>query len=142
MQIDPRHEAEADMASATRVIPMLSVADMAAARRFYAEALGGAEVYRFPPEGDAVFVTLGFGDTELGLGLLGDDPIHGRPLRPATGHRIELCLNVPDVDAAVAGLAAIGAEVVTQPADQPWGERAAYVEDFDGNLVLLVAPIG
>lgn len=28
------------------------------------------------------------------------------------------------------------------PIDQPWGERAAYVEDPDGNLIMLVAPIG
>ena len=27
-----------------------------------------------------------------------------------------------------------------EPADQPWGERIAYLEDPDGNLVMLTAP--
>jgi lactoylglutathione lyase len=120
-------------------MPMLSVADMAASRRFYEAVLGGTLVYQFPTEGEAVFLTLAFGDTELGLGVLSDKGVHGLPLRPATGHRIELCINVDDVDAA---LAALGALVVMAPVDQPWGERAAYVEDPDGNLVMLVAPLG
>jgi lactoylglutathione lyase len=127
------------MPKASRIMPMLSVADMAASRRFYEEILGGQLVYQFPPEGEPVFLTLKFGETEVGLGVLGDKGVHGRPLRPASGHRIELCINVDDVDAAVAVLAA---PVVMAPIDQPWGERAAYVEDPDGNLVMLVAPVG
>lgn len=125
------------MAKASRVMAMLSVADLAASRGFYEDVLGGRLVYQFPPGGEPVFLTLGFGTTELGLGVLADKGVHGRPLRPATGHRIELCINVDDVDAAVAALAA---PVVMAPVDQPWGERAAYVEDPDGNLVMLVAP--
>lgn len=127
------------MPKATRVMPMLSCADMAASRRFYEEVLGGTFVYQFPPEGEPVFLTLSFGTTEIGLGVLSEKGIHGRPLRPAAGHRIELCINVDDVDAAIA---ALGAPVAMAPVDQPWGERAAYVEDPDGNLVMLVAPMG
>jgi len=130
------------MTKASRLIPMLSVADMAASVRFYRDGLGGVVVYQFPPEGEPGFLTLAFGTAEMGLGVLGDNPIHGRQLRPASGHRIELCLNVDDVDAAVTELEAIGAPLVLPPTDQPWGERAAYVEDPDGNLVMLVAPIG
>jgi lactoylglutathione lyase len=118
---------------------MLSVADMAASRRFYEQVLGGSLVYQFPPEGEPVFLTLKFGETELGLGILSGTGVHGRPQRPASGHRIELCINVDDVDTA---LAALAAPVVMAPVDQPWGERAAYVEDPDGNLVMLVAPVG
>jgi lactoylglutathione lyase len=116
---------------------MLSVADMSASRRFYEAILGGRLVYQFPPEGEPGFLTLAFGETEIGLGILGEKGIHGRPLRPASGHRIELCINVEDVDAT---LAALGAPIAMAPIDQPWGERAAYVEDPDGNLVMLVAP--
>lgn len=130
------------MAQASRLIPMLSVADMAASLRFYRDTLGGAVIYQFPPEGEPGFLTLAFGTTEIGLGVLGDNPIHGRKLRPASGHRIELCLNVEDVDAAIAELTAIGSPLVLAPTDQNWGERAAYVEDPDGNLVMLVAPAG
>ena len=127
------------MPRASRVMPMLSVADMPASRRFYETLLGGTLVYQFPPEGEPVFLTLSFGETEIGLGVLSDKGVHGRPLRPASGHRNDLCLNVDDVDAT---LAVLGAPVVMPPIDQPWGERAAYVEDPDGNLVMLVAPVG
>ena len=80
---------------------MLSAEDFAASRRFYGDLLGGVEAYRFP-EDEPVFVTLRFGESELGLGGLGGDPIHGQPQRPATGHRIELCLYVDDVDTTTA----------------------------------------
>lgn len=128
------------MKPATRVMAMLSVADMHRSLAFYGEALGGERSYQFPPEGVPAFVTLRFGETELGLGLLTASPLHGQPQRPATGHRIELCLNVADTDEAVEALRSLGARVVLEPVNQPWGERAAYVEDPDGNLVLLVAP--
>ncbi|RYE56885.1 MAG: VOC family protein [Hyphomicrobiales bacterium] len=118
---------------------MLSVANMAASRRFYEAILGGELVYAFPPEGEPVFLTLSFGETEIGLGVLSERGVHGRLLRPASGHRMELCINVEDVDAT---LIALGAKIVMLPVDQSWGERAAYVEDPDGNLVMLVAPIG
>ena len=47
-------------------------------------------------------------------------PLHGRPLRPSTGHRIELCIYVDDVDEAAEALRATGAPVVLEPNDQPW----------------------
>jgi len=63
------------------------------------------------------------------------------PLRPVTSNRIQLCVNVESVDQTVKALGSIGAKVMMEPNDQPWGERAAYVEDPDGNLVLIVAPL-
>lgn len=125
---------------ASRVMPMLSVGDVKRSLEFYAGVLGGEKIYQFPPQGEAVFLTLQFGTTELGIGLMSGAPIHGQKQRPASGHRIELCINVENTDAAVEALRAIGARVVLEPVDQPWGERAAYVEDPDGNLVMLVAP--
>jgi lactoylglutathione lyase len=117
----------------SRLFPMLSAEDLAASISFYT-GFGAIEAYRFP-EDDPVFVTLRFGDSELGIGAMRGAPIHGRPQRPAAGHRIELCLYVDDVDAA----AARAGTVVTAPRDMPWGERIAYVEDPDGNLVMLTA---
>ena len=46
---------------------MLSAADFAASLRFYRDLLGGVEAYRFP-EDEPAFVTLRFGDSELGIG--------------------------------------------------------------------------
>ena len=122
---------------ARSLFPMLSVADLERAISFYGGALGGRETYRFPSEGPAEFVVLRLGKSDIGLGRVTDDPLHGRPQRPVVEHRVELCVYVDDVDAAVAGLRSAGAIVVTEPADQPWGERVAYVEDPDGNLVML-----
>jgi lactoylglutathione lyase len=120
------------------MFPMLSVADVGASIAFYGELLGGTEVYRFP-EDEPVFVTLRLGESEIGIGGVTDTPLHGRPQRPAQGHRVELCVYVEDVDEAVEAARAAGIEVVLEPADQPWGERVAYVADPDGNLVMLTA---
>ena len=122
-----------------RLFPMLSVESLEASLRFYEARLGGERSYQFPGEGEAAFVVLRFDQTELGLGQLGAGPsLHGQPQRPATGHRIELCLYVSGLDATVAALAAQGAPVLLKPTAQPWGERVAYVGDPDGNLVMLV----
>ncbi|HEY8581446.1 MAG TPA: VOC family protein [Capillimicrobium sp.] len=127
---------------ARSLFPMLSCTDLDASLRFYGDGgLGGVEAYRFPPEGEPAFVTLKLGESELGLGPLGDGAgaLHGRPMRPASGHRVELCVYVDDVDASVSALRARGAPVVLEPRDMPWGERVAYAEDPDGNLVMLAA---
>ena len=122
-----------------RLFPMLSVESLAASLRFYEAELGGERSYQFPSEGEPVFVVLRFEQTELGLGQLGKGPaLHGQPLRPAMGHRVELCLYVTGLDAVVRALADRGAPVLLQPTAQPWGERVAYVSDPDGNLVMLV----
>jgi len=120
------------------LFPMLSVADLDRSVAFYGTVLGGEETYRFPAEGPPAFLVLRIGSSDVGLGRIGDaPPLHGRAQRPATGHRVELCVYVADVDEGVEALRAIGAPVVLEPVDQPWGERVAYVEDPDGNLVML-----
>jgi lactoylglutathione lyase len=126
------------MSGVTHMFPMLSCLSLTRSLAFYSDLLGGQESYRFPDEGEPEFVALRLGDSELGLGQLTDAPAtHGRPQRPSSGHRIELCANVDDVDAAVEKLRATGVTIVLEPADQPWGKRIAYVEDPDGNLVML-----
>jgi lactoylglutathione lyase len=130
------------MSQASRIFPMLSVADLDRSLAFYEVVLGGRRHYQFPPDGAPVFLTLQFGETEIGLGLMTSPTLHGRDLRPASGHRMELCVYVEDVDLAFQELVAAGAPAVVEPCQQPWGERMAYVEDPDGNLVMLTAPSG
>jgi len=123
---------------ALRSFPMLSVDDLGRALGFYRELLGFNEAYRFPEGDNAVFVTLTAGTSEIGLGQLGPGPaLHGQAQRPASGHRVELCVYVDDVDTTVDRVRKAGVRVVLEPAQQPWGERVAYVEDPDGNLVML-----
>jgi lactoylglutathione lyase len=127
------------MARSTKLFPMLSVADLSRSLALYKDVLGGVETYRFPEAGEPAFLVLSFGSSELGLGKL--DPtgnaLHGQALRPATGHRVELCVYVDDVDAAAREARASGFSIVLEPTDQPWGERVAYVRDPDENLVML-----
>ena len=108
-----------------RAFPIISVTDLPATRRFY-EQLGFSQTYQFPPEGEPGFVTMERGESSIGIGA-------GRaPGDDAYGYWIY----VDDVDAAVETL---GAPVVAEPEDQPWGERVARVRDPAGNLVYLGA---
>jgi lactoylglutathione lyase len=123
-----------------RLFPMLSVADLNESVAFYAGVLEAEEIYRFP-EKDPVFLTLRVGESDLGIGYVTGHTLHGRAQRPAGGHRIELCAYVDDVDVATEAARGAGAPVVVEPVDQAWGERVAYIEDPDGNLLMLTAPI-
>jgi lactoylglutathione lyase len=118
---------------------MLSVARLPLSLRFYTDLLGGEPTYRFPAEGDALFVTLRLGASELGLGQLGEGPaLHGQAQRPAQGHRIELCVYVRDLEQLLERMRTEQVPILLEPSLQPWGERVAYVADPDGNLILLI----
>ncbi|HSJ72959.1 MAG TPA: VOC family protein [Miltoncostaeaceae bacterium] len=122
-------------AHVTGAFPILTVADLDRSLAFYAGLLGGSVTYRFPEEGDPVFVTLDLGGGSLGLG---EDP--GVPPAPGPA-RVELCAYAEDCDAAVEALRDAGTPVLDEPADQPWGERMARVADPDGNRVLILTPL-
>lgn len=118
--------------------PIIYTADLPRALAFYREALGFAETYRFPADGEPAFVALNLDDS-TGIALAGPgDSLHGRPVEPGAGG-FELCLYVDEVDEAVVDLERRGHPVLVAPADQPWGERMAYVADPDGNPVMICA---
>lgn len=120
--------------------PILYSDDLPRALGFYRGLLGFSETLRFPDEGEPEFVALELDGAELGIGRAAD-PLHDKPLRPVSGHRFELCVYTDDVDAAVEELRAAEVPVLVEPADQPWRERLAYVEDPDGNPVMITAPL-
>ena len=123
---------------ASKLFPMLSCGDLERSLAFYGDLLGGVETYRFPEQGEPAFIALTVGESsEIGLGGIAAEPLHGRPQRPASGHRVELCVYVDDVDGVFARAGAEGFEPVADPADMPWGERVAWLADPDGNLVML-----
>jgi lactoylglutathione lyase len=119
--------------------PILYSDDLPRAIAFYRDLLGFSETFRFPDEGEPEFVALELGNAQVAIGRA-TDPLHGKPLRPVSGHRFELCVYTDDVDAAVARLREAGVAVLVEPADQPWQERLAYVEDPDGTPVMITAP--
>lgn len=111
--------------------------------RFYRDLLGMTESYRFPAEGEPVFVTLRWGSATIGLGTYDEVPgLEARGLKPpGEGRGFELCVYVDNVDDVVRRLANEGVPVRVPPVDQPWGERLAYVEDPEGNAIMLTARI-
>ncbi len=126
------------MRVAAQLFPMLSCADLKRSVEFYADLLGGIETYRFPDDGEPAFIVLRIGESsEIGLGRLSGAPPHGQAQRPASGHRVEFCVYVDDVDATASRARKAGFEVVADAADMAWGERTAWLTDPDGNLVML-----
>ena len=120
--------------------PILYIQDIAAALEFYRDRLGFAETFRFPAAGEPEFVSLALADgAGLALAAATDGQIgaHGQPIHPHTGRQFELCVYTDDVDNAVADLRGHGVPVLVEPADQPWGERMAYVSDPDGHPVMI-----
>ncbi|MEV6812076.1 VOC family protein [Micromonospora sp. NPDC051296] len=114
---------------AGEVFPIITAADLPAALRFYVDLLGGVVTYRFPETGEPAYVSLRFGDGQLGIGR---QEANESPSGPTT-----LWVYVADCRAAVADLRAAGVQVVAEPEKQPWGERMATVADPDGNRILV-----
>ncbi|WP_454043049.1 VOC family protein [Cellulosimicrobium sp. Marseille-Q8652] len=110
------------------LFPILTVADVERSLGFYRDLLRGTVEYAFPDDGPPVYVNVHVGGSPLGIGLADEADVRGGTT---------LWVYVDDCDHAVEHLAAGGATVVEPPADQPWGERVARVQDPDGNLVVL-----
>jgi lactoylglutathione lyase len=91
--------------------------------------LGGVVGYAFPPEGQPAFVSLQLGSAEVGLARAADAPVERR-------QRFALWIYVDDCDALVERVRAAGAEIVEEPANQPWGERVARFLDPDANEIV------
>ncbi|MEU4561054.1 VOC family protein [Actinoplanes sp. NPDC023936] len=114
--------------------PIVYVQDVTASLGFYRDLLGFTETYRF-----GEFVSLQLGTSAISVVQVtdGQDGSHGLPIRPRAGHQFELCVYTDDVDAAIGELRNKGVPVLVEPADQPWGERMAYVADPDGHPVMI-----
>ncbi|MBD8078911.1 glyoxalase superfamily protein [Cellulosimicrobium arenosum] len=114
----------------TSLFPILTVSDVERSLGFYRDLLGGTVEYAFPPDGTPVYVSVLVGSSPLGVGL--DDGFSPGGVGATT-----LWVYVDDCERAVEHLAAAGVHVLDPPADQPWGERVARVQDPDGNVVVL-----
>jgi catechol 2,3-dioxygenase-like lactoylglutathione lyase family enzyme len=103
---------------------LLHPRDLAASQRFYGDILGLA-VYREFPSGQVFF---------LGNGLL-EVSGHGSGGSPSG---LELWLQVRDVGAEHARLAALGVPVLRGPQLEPWGLIEMWIADPDGVRIVLV----
>lgn len=111
--------------------PILVTPDLNRSLGFYRDLLGGTVSYAFPAEGPPVYVGLQLGSMTLGIGV--DSATKTSP----DGQRMSLWFYVDDCDATVESLRRGGAAITKEPQDQPWGERVAYLQDPDGNLVVV-----
>ena len=110
----------------------LFVEDLAEAKRFYGEIFG-LPVY-FEDPASAVFR---FGDTLVNLlevGAAGELIQPAGVASPEAGSRLQLTLEVDDVDAMCARLRERGVELLNGPMDRPWGPRTASFRDPGGHI--------
>lgn len=103
---------------------LLRPVDYARSVAFYRDVLG-LHIYREWATGTVFF---------LGGGLLELSRSGG----PVTDDKLSLWLQVRDVDAEFARLAAAGVTVVEAPVLEPWGLREARLRDPDGLQLILV----
>lgn len=126
---------------ALRAFPVIYAKDVARVAEFYAR-LGFEERFRMPgPDGAPGFIGLARDAAELAV-TSEESPRMLAGVEPGPGPRHELFIYVEDVDGTVSALRELGASVVREPVDMPWGERVGFVADPEGNLVSLAAPAG
>ena len=110
----------------------LFVEDLPAAKRFYREVFGLPVHYEDPDS-----VVFDFGNTVINL--LATSAAHelidpASVATPDAGARLQLTLDVDDVDAMCAELARRGVELLNGPMDRPWGIRTASFRDPGGHI--------
>jgi len=110
----------------------LFVEDLDAARQFYREVFGLPATYE--DDDSAVF---GFGNTIVNLLKTTAAPELIAPAVVApreSGSRLQLTIEVDDVDAMCAELVARGVDLLNGPMDRPWGIRTASFSDPGGHI--------
>jgi catechol 2,3-dioxygenase-like lactoylglutathione lyase family enzyme len=107
--------------------------DLDRSRRFYRDIMGLAIYREFGPADNPGVVFF------LGQGLL---EVSGQAATPA-GRSVMIWLQVRDVQAEHATLAAAGVPIIREPAAEPWGLIEMWIEDPDGiPIVIVEVPAG
>jgi catechol 2,3-dioxygenase-like lactoylglutathione lyase family enzyme len=107
---------------------LLRPSDLDRSRRFYRDLLGLAIYREFGPPDNPGLVFF------LGQGLL---EVSGHAAGPP-GRSVMIWIQVRDVLAEHARLAAAGVPVIREPAAEPWGLTEMWIEDPDGIRIVLV----
>ena len=112
--------------------------DVAATKAFYLEVFGLPVHFE-----DDVSVVFRFDGTLINVLQATEAPelIEPRPVAPAdAGARFQLTLEVDDVDARCAEIAARGAVLLNGPQNRPWGIRTACFADPAGHVWEIAGP--
>lgn len=106
--------------------------DLAAAKEFYVRVFGLPVVFE-----DDDSVVFNFGNTLVNLlrATAAPELIEPAAVGPReSGSRIQLTIEVDDVDAMCAELVERGVELLNGPIDRPWGVRTASFTDPGGHI--------
>lgn len=118
----------------------LFVDDLAATRSFYLEVFGLPVL--FEDEDSAVFrfdnTMINLLKSSAAVSLI--DP--ATVASPDTGSRLQLTLDVENVDATCAELAGHGVVLLNGPMDREWGIRTASFRDPGGHIWEIAQPLG
>jgi lactoylglutathione lyase len=126
---------------ALRAFPVLYAKDVERVASFYGR-LGFEEHVRMAgADGEPGFIGLRRDGAEIAVTTEASPRILAG-VQPGPGPRHELFVYVGDVDVTVAELRAAGTIVLRDPADMPWGERVAFLQDPEGNVVTLATAAG
>ncbi len=126
--------------NATNLGASLTCKDLAAAIRFYRDAIGFAVGQTYEHEGKVVAAVVAAGDCHLVLnqddGKLGWDRIKGQ------GFYLQINVaTATDVDAAATRIKAAGGTLMSEPADRDWGVRMFQFKDLDGFKLGVSTPL-
>jgi catechol 2,3-dioxygenase-like lactoylglutathione lyase family enzyme len=116
----------------------LFVEDLAATRQFYRDAFGLAVM--FEDDDSAVF---DFGNTLVNLlkATAAHELIEPASVAPLeAGSRVQLTIDVDDVDAVCVELRKRGVALLNGPIDRPWGVRTASFRDPGGHVWEIAKP--
>ena len=106
------------------VTPFINVKGVAKMIDFLKSALGAEEVMRMPgPDGTVMHAEVSIGNSRLML----SEHTQGSPTTSS------FYVYVSDVDSMYKRATGAGAQSVSQPTDQFWGDRMATVQDSFGN---------
>jgi catechol 2,3-dioxygenase-like lactoylglutathione lyase family enzyme len=123
------------------------VHDPDTALAFYRDALG-LELRNDVARGEFRWITVG-APTQPGVGIVLTNYLNGSPADGeavtalvAKGALNGVHFHTDNLDATFETVRDSGAEIVQEPADQPWGTRDFAVRDPSGNLVRIDQPPG
>jgi catechol 2,3-dioxygenase-like lactoylglutathione lyase family enzyme len=110
----------------------LFVEDLAAAKEFYGRVFGLPVVFE---DDDSVVFKLGNTLVNLLKTAAAAELIEPAAVAPReAGSRLQLTIDVDDVDAMCAELTARGVVLLNGPMDRPWGVRTASFKDPAGHI--------
>ncbi len=120
------------------LFPIVACRDLSRTARWYQSVFAAEQAYQFPDDGEPVYLTLRVGDSSIALADGNGPNAYGSAAFPSSGHPVDLCVYVDDLDATLEAGARDGGELVVEAADMPWGERVGWLRDPEGIMLLAI----